>query len=146
MTAAARAHGDLVAQLLRASWVDENGVTKPLTAADLRVVAPYNAQVNRLAAQLEPLGVPVGTVDRFQGHGDLLNGHVATGGCPSRHGIPLLSEPAERRNISSSVRRVYCGHPALIDRQCRTPRQVHLANGLCRFVELACLRKPSRSQ
>jgi uncharacterized protein len=29
--------------------------------------SPYNAQVNRLAARLEPLGVPVGTVDKFQG-------------------------------------------------------------------------------
>ena len=58
---------NLVAQLLRAAWVDENGVNKPLVAADLRVVAPYNAQVNRLAARLEPLGVPVGTVDKFQG-------------------------------------------------------------------------------
>ena len=33
----------------------------------LRVVAPYNAHVNRLAATLDPLGVPVGTVDKFQG-------------------------------------------------------------------------------
>jgi superfamily I DNA and/or RNA helicase len=58
---------DLVNQLIGAKWVDQDGKTCPLTAADLRVVAPYNAQVNRLAARLQPLGVPVGTVDKFQG-------------------------------------------------------------------------------
>ena len=27
--------------------------------------------------------------------------------------------------------------PSLLGPECRTPRQMHLANGLCRFVELA---------
>ncbi|MDP1532847.1 MAG: AAA domain-containing protein, partial [Rubrivivax sp.] len=58
----------LVERLLSpgSQWVDEHSVAKPLTAADIRVVAPFNAQVNRLAQRLGP-DVPVGTVDKFQG-------------------------------------------------------------------------------
>ena len=56
-----------VEALLGAEWTDKDGVTRPVTAADLRVVAPYNAQVNRLAERMAARGVPVGTVDKFQG-------------------------------------------------------------------------------
>ncbi|OMC23415.1 TM0106 family RecB-like putative nuclease [Mycobacterium colombiense] len=56
-------------RLLGASWTDEHG-TRALTAADVLVLAPYNAQVALLrrrlgAAKLD--GVRVGTVDKFQG-------------------------------------------------------------------------------
>jgi hypothetical protein len=50
-------------------WTDEHG-TRPLTAADVLVVAPYNAQVLRLRKHLRDAGlveVSVGTVDKFQG-------------------------------------------------------------------------------
>ena len=40
--------------------------TRPLTEADVLVVAPYNAQVRMLRSRL-PAGVAVGTVDKFQG-------------------------------------------------------------------------------
>lgn len=48
-------------------WVDEHGMSRPLTEDDLRVVAPFNAQVNRLTERLGGQHVPVGTVDKFQG-------------------------------------------------------------------------------
>jgi predicted nucleic acid-binding protein len=38
-----------------------------LTGDDVLVVAPYNAQVSRLAERLRPLHVRAGTVDKFQG-------------------------------------------------------------------------------
>lgn len=58
-----------ITRLLGASWTDEHG-TRALTAADVLVLAPYNAQVALLrrrlaAAKLD--GVRVGTVDKFQG-------------------------------------------------------------------------------
>jgi AAA domain len=60
-----------VSQLLGTDWVDLEGITKPLKAADLMVVAPYNDQVrtirDRLRRDLRTAGVPVGTVDKFQG-------------------------------------------------------------------------------
>jgi superfamily I DNA and/or RNA helicase len=55
----------LVDRLIGAKWFDQKGTGHPLTAADLRVVAPYNAQVNRLDARLAARGVQVGTVDKF---------------------------------------------------------------------------------
>jgi uncharacterized protein len=135
--------GDLVGQLLRASWIDENGVTKPLTAADLRVVAPYNAQVNRLAAQLEPLGVPVGTVDRFQGQTCAVVIYSMATSRPedAPRGMEFLYS-LNRLNVATSRARCAAfivASPALLEPQCRTPRQMQLANGLCRFVELARL-------
>ena len=48
-------------------WVDERGTEAQMTGAHIKVVAPYNAQVSRLSDTLAPLGVAVGTVDKFQG-------------------------------------------------------------------------------
>ena len=52
--------------LVGSPFTDEDGVTRPLRADDLLVVAPYNAQVRTLRSRL-PDGVAVGTVDKFQG-------------------------------------------------------------------------------
>lgn len=62
---------EVIAQLeslLDRSWTD--GQTRPLSPADVLVVAAYNAQVQRLRHDLAAAGlakVRVGTVDRFQG-------------------------------------------------------------------------------
>ncbi|BBZ71333.1 TM0106 family RecB-like putative nuclease [Mycobacterium paraseoulense] len=56
-------------RLLGASWTDEHG-TRPLTASDVLVLAPYNAQVALLRQRLTVAGlggIRVGTVDKFQG-------------------------------------------------------------------------------
>ncbi len=47
-------------------WINEDGEAQQLNGSDIRVVAPFNAQVNRLAERLGPT-IPVGTVDKFQG-------------------------------------------------------------------------------
>lgn len=65
---------ELVDDLLGRTWTDpghpERPGPRPLDERDLVVVAPFNAQVNRLAAALAAAGHPdiaVGSVDRFQG-------------------------------------------------------------------------------
>lgn len=65
---------ELVRDLVGRTWHDphhdERPHPRPLEPADLVVVAPFNAQVNRLTDRLAEAGyaeVPVGTVDRFQG-------------------------------------------------------------------------------
>ncbi|MCB1030000.1 MAG: TM0106 family RecB-like putative nuclease [Acidimicrobiales bacterium] len=65
---------DLVEDLLGRSWMnpDENEEpeARPLAQTDVLVVAPFNAQVNRLREALDRAGhsdVAVGTVDKFQG-------------------------------------------------------------------------------
>lgn len=58
-----------VRDVLGRSWTDEHG-TRALSAADVMVLAPYNAQVSLIRQQLAAAGlggVRVGTVDKFQG-------------------------------------------------------------------------------
>lgn len=60
---------DQIRRLLGSYWTDEYG-TRPLSASDVLVLAPYNAQVSLIrrrltAARLD--AVRVGTVDKFQG-------------------------------------------------------------------------------
>jgi uncharacterized protein len=61
----------LVRDLVGCSWTSEAGLpARPLTPADVLVVAAYNAQVALISKVLERggcTGVAVGTVDRFQG-------------------------------------------------------------------------------
>ncbi len=58
-------------RLIGIDWTDRERDTKPLTAGDIMVVAAYNDQVRtigeRLAQEPALAGVPIGTVDRFQG-------------------------------------------------------------------------------
>jgi uncharacterized protein len=56
-------------RLLGTPWTDEHG-TRPLTASDVLVLAPYNSQVALLRRRLTAAGlggIRVGTVDKFQG-------------------------------------------------------------------------------
>ncbi|WP_307856930.1 TM0106 family RecB-like putative nuclease [Mycolicibacter acidiphilus] len=60
-----------ISQLIGTLWTNGDGAENPLTADDFMVVAPYNDQVRTLRARLDAdaatRGVPVGTVDKFQG-------------------------------------------------------------------------------
>jgi superfamily I DNA and/or RNA helicase len=63
---------DVVAGLIGKPWTNRHGVTNPIDARDLCIVAPYNAHVAAIAKAIEArLGpsarIPVGTVDKFQG-------------------------------------------------------------------------------
>ena len=58
-----------IGALVGSAWTTEHG-TRPLTSADVLVLAPYNAQVLLLRQRLAAAGfgdVRVGTVDKFQG-------------------------------------------------------------------------------
>jgi AAA domain-containing protein len=128
-----------------ATWLDERHVARQLTAADLRVVAPFNAQVNRLAERLAGRGVPVGTVDKFQGQeAPVAIYSMATSRAEDApRGMEFLYS-LNRFNVATSRARcaaIVVASPRLLESACRTPRQITLANALCRYVELA--RVPS---
>jgi uncharacterized protein len=116
-------------------------VAHPLTGRDIRVVAPFNAQVNRLAERLGPLGVPVGTVDKVQGQTAAVVIYSMTTSRPedAPRGLEFLFS-LNRLNVATSRARcavfVVCS-PLVLEPECRTPRQMHLANALCRYRELA---------
>lgn len=133
----------LVERLLRrgAAWEDEEGASRTLTAADLRIVAPYNAQVNRLSERIGDRGVPVGTVDKFQGQEAPVVIYSMATSSPedAPRGMEFLYS-LNRLNVATSRARcaaIVVGSPRLLSPPCRTPRQMRLANALCRYVECA---------
>jgi uncharacterized protein len=132
------------------SWTDRDGVTGPLRESDFMVVAPYNAQVRQLRRALEAAGlggVPVGTVDKFQGReAAVVFYSMATS---SAEDVPRSLEFLFSRNrLNVAVSRAMClacivASPRLLESRARTLEQMRLINALCRFVELA--EPPRRS-
>ena len=114
---------------------------RPLTADDILVVAPYNAQISALAEALPELSARIGTVDRFQGQEAPLVIYSMTSSSPedAPRGMEFLYNRF-RFNVATSRARALCilvGNPALFEPECRTPHQMRMANGLCRFRELS---------
>ena len=122
-------------------WTDESGTPRQLTGSDLRVVAPFNAQVNRLSERLGARGVPVGTVDKFQGQTCAVVIYSMATSRPedAPRGMEFLYS-LNRLNVATSRARCavfLVASPRLFEPDCRTPRQMQLANALCRYVEMA---------
>jgi len=120
-------------------WVDDKGVIRPLRLADILIVAPYNAQVSDLSARLK--NARVGTVDKFQGQEAPVVIYSLTTSSPedAPRGMEFLYS-LNRLNVATSRARalvIVVGSPRLLEPECRSPRQMQLANALCRFAELA---------
>jgi len=132
----------VVGELLRpgVEWVDRHGTARRLTADDILIVAPYNAQVAALNNVL-PAGVRVGTVDKFQGQEApvVIYSMASSSAEDAPRGMTFLYDP-HRLNVATSRARCVCilvASPRLFEPDCRTPEQMRLANGLCRYRELA---------
>lgn len=124
----------------RATWTDKTGVEDRLKLAEILVVAPYNAQVSALTKAL-PVGARVGTVDKFQGQQAPVVIYSMTTSTPedAPRGMEFLYS-LNRLNVATSRAQcvaVIVGSPALFQVECRTPRQIQLANALCRYLEMA---------
>jgi uncharacterized protein len=118
---------------------DAAGDEAPLTAADLMIVAPYNAQVTALAERLPSLRI--GTVDKFQGQQAPVVIVSLTTSTPedAPRGMDFLYS-GNRLNVATSRAKALCilvGSPKLFEPDCRTPAQMRLANAFCRYRELA---------
>lgn len=131
-----------VDDLLRsgATWTDKKGETHALTLKDILIVAPYNAQVSALLERL-PAGSRVGTVDKFQGQEAPVVLYSMATSTPedAPRGMEFLYS-LNRLNVA--VSRAQCAavivaSPALFQVQCKTPRQIELANAFCRYLEMA---------
>ncbi len=135
--------GALVDELIAdgAQWIGPDGVARPLTGSDLRVVAPFNAQVNRLAERLAGKHVPVGTVDKFQGQtaAVVIYSMTTSRAEDAPRGMEFLYS-LNRLNVATSRARCavfLVAAPRLFEPACHTPRQMQLASALCRYRELA---------
>src|SRR5690606_4942614 len=101
---------------------DEHGVERRLTASDLRIVAPYNAQVNRLSERISARGVPVGTVDKFQGQEApvVIYSMAASSPEDAPRGMEFLYS-LNRLNVATSRARcaaIVVGSPRLLSPSC----------------------------
>ncbi|MEO7085451.1 MAG: TM0106 family RecB-like putative nuclease [Gemmatimonadaceae bacterium] len=133
----------LVARLTApgAGWINREGVEAQLTGADILVVAPYNAHVSRVAQRLDGTGVRVGTVDKFQGlEAPVVIYSMATSRPEDApRGMEFLYS-LNRLNVATSRAKclaILVASPHLFEPECRSPRQMQLANALCRFREIA---------
>ena len=129
----------LVDQLLApgSDWVDQGGVSRHVTPNDILIVAPFNAQVSRLQ---EKIGGRVGTVDKFQGQEAPVVIYSMATSRPedAPHGLEFLYS-LNRLNVATSRAKCACilvANPRLFEPECRTPRQMRLANALCRYREM----------
>jgi uncharacterized protein len=123
------------------NWIDDKGRSRPLRLEDILIVAPYNAQVSDLAARLQ--NARVGTVDKFQGQQAPVVIYSLTTSSPedAPRGMEFLYS-LNRLNVATSRAQamvIVVGSPRILEPECRSPRQMQLANALCRFVELARL-------
>lgn len=137
---------DLVESLLRqgVTWTDDKGVRRPLEVSDMLIVAPYNAQVSDLCARIP--GGTIGTVDKFQGQQAPVVIYSLTTSSPddAPRGMEFLYS-LNRLNVATSRAQamvILVGSPRLLEPECHSPRQMQLANALCRYLELAATRNP----
>jgi uncharacterized protein len=133
---------ELVDRLVRdCNWQDKDGVVGKLRVEDILVVAPYNSQVALLSEALPAMKDRIGTVDRFQGQEAPVVIYSMTSSSPedAPRGMEFLYNRF-RFNVATSRAKALCvlvGSPALFRPDCKTPRQMKMANGFCRYAELA---------
>ena len=130
-----------VRHLLRTGSVtDCDGTSRPLTPADILVVAPFNMQV-RCLREVLPAGVEVGTVDKFQGRqaAIVFFSMASSSGEDVPRGLEFLFN---RNRFNVAISRAKClsvvvCSPRLLETRCRTVDQMQLVNELCRYAESA---------
>ena len=137
----AQAVGDLARAILGGNpmWVDRDGKEKPLTLDDIVIITPYNAQVFEIQKRLP--GARAGTVDKFQGqeapiaiYSTATSSHAdAPRGMEFLYSLNRLNVATSRAKCASIV----VGSPQIFEAECRTPRQIQLANAFCRYLEMA---------
>jgi uncharacterized protein len=131
---------EIIGRLLKpkTAWADKDGSRRMLTKEDIMVIAPYNAQVNALAAALS--GIRVGTVDKFQGQeAPVVIFSMATSSPEDApRGMEFLYN-LNRLNVAVSRAKalfILTANPMLFEPDCKSPEQMRLANALCRLKEL----------
>ena len=143
----AQALGVLVNGILESNptWVDRDGQEWSVTLDDIVIIAPYNAQVFEIQRHL-PAGARVGTVDKFQGQEApiAIYSTATSSHADAPRGMEFLYS-LNRLNVATSRAKclaIIVGSPQLFEVECRTPRQMQMANAFCRYLEMADLNNP----
>jgi superfamily I DNA and/or RNA helicase len=134
---------ELVSDILKsnAMWVDRTGEVHRICLDDILIIAPYNAQVFELQDRIP--GARIGTVDKFQGQeAPIVIYSVTTSSyLDAPRGMEFLYS-SNRLNVASSRARALCvlvASPKVFESECRTPRQMQLANAFCRYLEMSAV-------
>ena len=122
-----------------ATWIDRDGRKSPVTLNDIVIITPYNAQVFEIQRRLP--GARVGTVDKFQGQEApiAIYSTATSSHADAPRGMEFLYS-LNRLNVATSRAKclsILVGSPQLFEAECRTPRQMQLANAFCRYLEMA---------
>lgn len=123
-------------------WFYSVGNKRPLKVDEILIVAPYNAQVADLSSRLP--NIRIGTVDKFQGQEAPIVIYSLTTSSPedAPRGMEFLYS-LNRFNVATSRAKtavIVVGNPRLFEPECRTPRQMQLANAFCQYRELATVK------
>jgi uncharacterized protein len=131
----------IVNELLKGNvyWIDGNKHEHKLKSHHIKIIAPYNAQVEMLQDALPD--IQIGTVDKFQGQeAPVIIFSMATSTQEDApRGMKFLYS-LNRLNVAVSRTRavfILVASPALFKPECRSPHQMQLANALCRLREMA---------
>jgi superfamily I DNA and/or RNA helicase len=86
-------------------------------------------------------GGRIGTVDKFQGREApiVIYSMTTSAHSDAPRGMEFLYS-ANRLNVATSRAKCICivvASPRLFEAECRTPRQMQLANAFCRYLEMA---------
>lgn len=134
--------------LIGTDWTDQHGTTSPLTTDDFIVVTPYNDQRRCIETALEAnpatAGVPVGSVDKFQGReAAVVLYSLATSSADFMPRTADFLFSKNRLNVAISRARclayLICTDD-LLDTRARTVEEMELISALCSFVEEAEVR------
>ncbi len=123
----------------KATWIDRDGAEQPVTLDDILIITPYNAQVFEIQQRLP--GARVGTVDKFQGQQApiAIYSTATSSHADAPRGMEFLYS-LNRLNVATSRAKcvsILVGSPQIFEAECKTPRQMQLANAFCRYIEMA---------
>jgi uncharacterized protein len=140
----ARVVAELLMKLKDQEWRTATGEIEVVGLGGVLVVTPFNAQVHEIQEALRSQGLTgarVGTVDKFQGQQApvVIYSTASSTAENAPRGMEFLYD-LRRLNVATSRARclaILVSSPELVRVYCSTPRQMVLANALCRFRELA---------
>ena len=122
-------------------WIDCDKQKHQLTPDHIKIISPYNAQVELLQPALPALQNRIGTVDEFQGQEAPVIIYSMATSTPedAPRGMEFLYS-LNRFNVAVSRARaifILVASPSLFEPLCKSPQQMQLANSLCRLREMA---------
>lgn len=121
-------------------WENAKGVREVVTAKHIKIITPYNSQLHEIKMRLNGFE-EVGTVDKFQGQeAPIVICSMATSTAEEApRGMEFLYSP-NRFNVAVSRARaafILVASPTLFEPECKTVKDMNLANVFCEFMEMA---------